>query len=207
MRLMSVGVALLVGVASWTLAEYLLHRFAMHVMAGRGHASREHLTHHARRNYFTTLGQKLAAAGAVVAVTFPLVALAGGVWVAASFCAGLAGASFAYEWLHFRAHTRGPRNSYGAWLRRNHFAHHFHDPRANFGVTSPVWDIVFRTHQPVALVAVPRRWTVGTMEWLTDETGEVRAELAHEYMIVGQDSMPHEKDDELAAFANVAPAA
>lgn len=203
----AVLIALAVGAVSWTLAEYLLHRFAMHVMAGRGHPSREHLTHHARRNYFTTLGQKFAAAGAVVLVTFPLVALATSVWIAVGFCAGLAGASFVYEWLHYRAHTHGPRNAYGAWLRRNHFAHHFHDPTANFGVTSPVWDIVFRTSRPVDRVAVPRRWTVGTMEWLTDDAGEVRSELAGTYVIVGSDPAAHDEDDEAAAFANVAPTA
>src|SRR5215208_2605466 len=34
------------GFALWTLAEYLLHRFAMHEMGGKGMMSREHLEHH-----------------------------------------------------------------------------------------------------------------------------------------------------------------
>ncbi|HEY4376860.1 MAG TPA: hypothetical protein VGM93_06865, partial [Acidimicrobiales bacterium] len=34
------------GFVLWTLAEYLLHRFAMHALKGRGIMSREHLEHH-----------------------------------------------------------------------------------------------------------------------------------------------------------------
>ena len=44
--------AALAGAASWTAAEYLLHRFAMHEMQGRGLASVEHLDHHADVTYF-----------------------------------------------------------------------------------------------------------------------------------------------------------
>ena len=34
------------GFVLWTLAEYLLHRFAMHDLKGKGIMSREHLEHH-----------------------------------------------------------------------------------------------------------------------------------------------------------------
>ena len=41
------GIALVAtGAFAWTLGEYLMHRFAMHAMKGKGMASREHLTHH-----------------------------------------------------------------------------------------------------------------------------------------------------------------
>src|SRR5205823_3210440 len=46
----AVVAAYLTGWFLWTFAEYLMHRFAMHEMKGRGMASREHLTHHAERD-------------------------------------------------------------------------------------------------------------------------------------------------------------
>ena len=48
----SLVVASLAGAASWTIAEYGLHRFAMHELRGKGLASREHLSHHADVTYF-----------------------------------------------------------------------------------------------------------------------------------------------------------
>ena len=62
-----------------------------------------------------------------------------------------------YEVLHRRAHTRPPRGTYGRWRRRNHFAHHFANPRRALGVTTPVWDLVFATRLPIERVRVPRR--------------------------------------------------
>ena len=45
------GLALLAtGASLWTLGEYLMHRFAMHELRGKGLASREHLRHHAERD-------------------------------------------------------------------------------------------------------------------------------------------------------------
>jgi hypothetical protein len=36
---------------------------------------------------------------------------------------------------------------YGRWARGHHFHHHFVDARVNYGVTSPVWDVVLRTRR------------------------------------------------------------
>ncbi|MCB1017658.1 MAG: hypothetical protein KDB10_21405, partial [Acidimicrobiales bacterium] len=35
----------------WTLGEYVLHRFAMHELHGKGIMSREHLLHHVRADW------------------------------------------------------------------------------------------------------------------------------------------------------------
>ena len=50
--------AALAGAASWTAAEYGLHRFAMHEMRGKGLASVEHLKHHADVTYFSPASKK-----------------------------------------------------------------------------------------------------------------------------------------------------
>ena len=83
-----------------------------------------------------------------------------------------------YEWVHRHHHTHAPKSWYGAWLRKHHFIHHFHDARMNHGVTSPFWDVVFGTYRSQDRVKVPRKFA---MDWLLDEQGNVKAAFADDY--------------------------
>jgi len=67
---------------------------------------------------------------------------------------------------------------YGRWARRHHFYHHFHDPKVNHGVTSPIWDIVFGTYHKPDVIRVPEKLK---MVWLCDETGEVKEPFRAQY--------------------------
>jgi sterol desaturase/sphingolipid hydroxylase (fatty acid hydroxylase superfamily) len=174
--------AVLVGAASWTVAEYGLHRFVMHEMQGRGLPSVEHLRHHADVTYFSPASKKIASAAVTSAIAFPVAtAVAGRRW-AGAFTAGLIAMYFGYEVAHRRTHTHAPRGSYSRWTRRNHMDHHFGASTQNFGVTTFVWDRVFATHAEPGVVTVPRRMAPA---WLLDEQGEVRAEYAGDYVATG----------------------
>jgi sterol desaturase/sphingolipid hydroxylase (fatty acid hydroxylase superfamily) len=59
-----------------------------------------------------------------------------------------------------------PVGWYSALIRRHHLHHHFRNPKANHGVTSPVWDHVFRTAETTELVRIPRKLAPF---WLTDD--------------------------------------
>jgi hypothetical protein len=199
--------AAVVGALSWTATEYLLHRFAMHVLRGRGLASREHLTHHADVTYFSPMSKKLASAAGTTAIAFPVTASIGGRRRATAFTVGLLGAYGVYEVAHRRMHTHPPRTEYGRWARRHHLHHHFGAPMRNFGVTSPVWDRLFGTNDTVRVVTVPRR---SAPVWLLDGAGEVRSEFAAEYRVPpprpdGVDRDSDAERDRDAAFANKAP--
>jgi sterol desaturase/sphingolipid hydroxylase (fatty acid hydroxylase superfamily) len=165
----------LAGWVAWTLAEYLLHRFDMHGRRGRGAMSREHLDHHAGRP-MVPVRSRHGWAGAV------LIAVAVGWWAVPAAGAGwLVGYAF-YDRQHWSIHARPPRSRYQRWLRRNHLHHHFACPAANYGVTLPLWDMVFRTYvRPQTPIPLPRSLATG---WLLDSTGDVRAELADEYVVV-----------------------
>jgi sterol desaturase/sphingolipid hydroxylase (fatty acid hydroxylase superfamily) len=201
----SLVVAALAGAASWTAAEYGLHRFAMHELRGKGLASREHLSHHADVTYFSPASKKLASAAGTTAVVFPLAsAVAGRRW-ATAFTSGMIATYFAYEVAHRRIHTRPPRSRYGRWARRSHLHHHFGAPMRNFGVTSPVWDRVMRTYDDPGVVTVPRRMAP---VWMLDDRGTVRAEHGEDYVVkdprAGASALGAEQD-RADAFANVAP--
>ncbi len=81
--------------------------------------------------------------------------------------------------LHRREHTHAGFGWYGRWSRRHHFAHHYSDARFNHGVTTPLWDLVFRTYRPVHTIRVPAKFV---MPWLKDPaTGQVRPEFAQTF--------------------------
>ncbi len=51
----------------------------------------------------------------------------------------------AYDWTHYYTHHFRPRRGLGKWLRTYHLRHHYHDPNAYFGISSPLWDLLFGT--------------------------------------------------------------
>ena len=77
----------------------------------------------------------------------------------------------------------------------------------NQGVTIPLWDIVFRTRYQPDKVSVPRRLA---MPWLFDEFGNLAAEFADDYEIIGTEQSTDERKasiDKARAFANLEPVA
>jgi sterol desaturase/sphingolipid hydroxylase (fatty acid hydroxylase superfamily) len=205
-NLLPIAVLFVAGLASWSLAEYLLHRFLMHSLRGRGKASREHLRHHAgveqaaNTTALSWLG--IFVVGAVV--FFPAGWLLAGVAGGAAMAVGWVVGYSIYEYLHWAAHQRAPRTRYERWLRHHHFHHHFGAPLKNHGVTSPVWDLVFGTFEAPGRIRVPRRMA---MVWLVDATGTVHPAFDDHYEVVGRANRDaaREARDADEAFANLAP--
>lgn len=206
MKPLIVLAALAAGAFWWFLFEYVLHRWAFHEMRGRGIGSREHLNHHVTAGWSLDPLMTLAWVG-VLLVGAGWGALVG--WLATptagwSFGCGWVAGYFFYEYQHAVAHLRGPRNRWERWLRKHHFHHHFGHPMANHGVTIPLWDHVFGTHEAPEKVRVPRRLA---MPWLLDESGEVRSEFAADYELVGAATTTDRQAgiDRARAFANLEP--
>ncbi len=174
-------VSFFVGVFAWTFAEYALHNWYGHVAKGRNEFSREHLKHHANNSYFAPTPKKVLVATMALAIVLPVAVLAAGVILGASFCVGFFLMYAAYEVVHRRCHTHAPRGPYSRWARKHHFHHHFASPKTNHGVTSPIWDLVFRTYEAPGQVRVPVKQPIA---WLTDpDTGEVKRRYARDYTI------------------------
>lgn len=173
------GLAVALGVIGWSLSEYGMHHWNGHLMKGRTMFSREHLRHHAEGDYFAPASKK-----ALMAVPVLVALASGSVWVAGlgpglTFAGSYLATYLAYEVLHRDIHARAPRTAFDRWARKHHLSHHFTNPKHNHGVTSPLWDHVFRTYEPVDRVRVPYKLA---MCWLLDpETDEVRPEHAGDY--------------------------
>lgn len=174
--------AVFAGVLTWSLLEYLIHRFLGHEPKTRPNPfAAEHIRHHSEGDYFAPSWKKALAAALFFAVLLWPVTAALGRALGLAYLGGLLGFYAVYEVLHRRQHTSAGYGAYGRWARRHHFAHHYSDTRYNHGVTSPLWDLVFRTWRPVETIRVPRKFL---MPWLKDPaTGEVRAEYADRFVL------------------------
>jgi len=192
------------GGVAWTAVEYGLHRFAMHELRGKGLASKEHLSHHADVTYFTPTSKKLLSAASTGSVVLPLTWATIGKRRAIAFTAGMLTAYAGYEVAHRRTHTHPPKNTFGRWMRKSHFHHHFGSPMRNFGVTSPVWDAVLGTYDRPGIITLPRRMAP---HWMLDDDGEVKTEYQSDYRAKGRLATdPKERArDRVDAFTNVAP--
>lgn len=144
------------GILSWTLIEYALHRFIFHYHArsafGRKLIYGAHLSHHenprATNRLFSGLLISLPIATAYLLLAW---ITTGSFHASAYLFTGLVAGYSCYEWLHFQAHHRRPRLRLFRYLRRYHLLHHYQTPEHRFGVTSPLIDLLFGTFRPVRI--------------------------------------------------------
>ena len=195
------------GAFLWTFAEYLLHRFAMHHLHGRGIMSREHLEHHVTSQWHFDVNHILSWTGMLLvgfAGFAPVAAWLAPWTIGIAIAAGWACGYFHYEARHALAHLRNPTTRYTRWVARHHFHHHFGHPMANHGVSVPWWDHVFGTYERPVHVRVPRRLV---LPWMLDDDGQLKAEHADDYVLVGS-ADPTDRTrqlDRARAFASTAP--
>jgi sterol desaturase/sphingolipid hydroxylase (fatty acid hydroxylase superfamily) len=64
--------------------------------------------------------------------------------------AGFAAGYLSYDILHYSMHHFRVKTGYLSFIRKYHWRHHVQTPELRFGVTSPLWDIVFGTR--------PKEW-------------------------------------------------
>ncbi len=125
------------GLLVWTLLEYLMHRFAFHGFA-------PHYQHHADPADRVYILAPLWLSTVVAALLWLLFWWIAG-WASGFLIAGVVAGYLAYEAIHLRIHGSHPGGPVLRALRKHHYYHHFADERACFGVTSALWDRVFRS--------------------------------------------------------------
>jgi hypothetical protein len=137
------------GFLLWTLLEYVLHRFMFHLPPDATFESKlkqfmVHGYHHEFPNDRMRLVAPLILSGPIAIVTACLYyVLAGKYWLMGF--AGTVTGYIAYDWIHYYTHHFRPTTRLGKYLRRYHMEHHYRDSESHFGISSPLWDWVFRT--------------------------------------------------------------
>jgi sterol desaturase/sphingolipid hydroxylase (fatty acid hydroxylase superfamily) len=142
------------GVLLWTFIEYVMHSEAFHRPTRWGPLrvyQESHLGHHDDPKDPTLIVARLSISLPLAVIIYALLALV--LWnvkLAALPFAGVAVGYLAYEVFHYGIHRwRKVR-----WLLRplvkHHLYHHYKDQTRCFGVTTTLWDWVFRTNRQPA---------------------------------------------------------
>ena len=140
-QLVSIAAVTLTGLVSWSLIEYLVHRFVLH---GIKPFSAWHTLHHDRPAALICAPTAFTAGLFVFLVFLPSLALGSG-WRAAALTLGVLAGYLAYAITHHATHHWHGKSR---WLKRRkrwHAAHHHVETNACFGVTSVTWDRLFGT--------------------------------------------------------------
>jgi dihydroceramide fatty acyl 2-hydroxylase len=149
------GAALVAGGwLAFSLMEYLLHRFAFHrafphTPGGRLEGFLTHGYHHHYPNDRMRLVMPPLIAWPLALVVWGVYRVALGPGVSGALFAGTLLGYVIYDCTHYYAHHARPRAGVGRWLRRYHLLHHHDRQGGRFGVSSPLWDLVFGTFHPV----------------------------------------------------------
>lgn len=139
------------GVLLWTFLEYLFHRFLFHMDEMLPEGQVYYLLHfllHGIHHFLPMDRYRLVMPPVMfAALSTPMVFLAHAVFPAA-IANGIIAGSFSmyvvYDTMHYALHhTKLP--SYLREMKRYHIEHHYKNYDLGFGVTSKIWDYVFRT--------------------------------------------------------------
>jgi len=137
------------GMLSWTLAEYILHRFVFHWSNETAWGKRIHFllhgVHHEYPNDKDRLVMPLLTSAPLAVIFYVLFVLTMGAAVGEPFFAGFVIGYLFYDGTHYFVHHFVPTTRWGKLLRRHHLTHHHADHDGGFGVSTPLWDVMFRS--------------------------------------------------------------
>lgn len=138
------------GVLIWTLTEYWLHRTLFHWIPDASWGEKMHFLLHGVHHQWPHDKYRLVLPpGASVPLFFLFLGLWRLVFGDAGWAvmAGFTTGYMAYDLLHYYVHHGRPKIRLLRKLQGHHMSHHFNKRYANkrYGVSSPLWDYVFRT--------------------------------------------------------------
>ncbi len=168
---MTSGLLLLIGIAMWSAIEYVLHR---HLFHPPDHVMREthdivarlapgdavipalpgwrhvvyfimHGVHHEYPSDSSRLVMPPGASIPLAVVFFVIFRLAVGPHLAPALFAGFVTGYLTYDTVHYAIHHRTMPTALGRYTKWRHYRHHFIDPGRDYGVSSPLWDLLLGT--------------------------------------------------------------
>jgi len=155
--LLPVAIGYVGGLLLWSLAEYLLHRYVFHYEPEPEWLQRVwyliHGVHHEQPQCKTRLVMPPILSIPLALLHYGLFVLVVGVlfraphWVAPLF-AGFITGYLTYDMVHYATHHLAMKWGFLKFLKRYHLLHHYKTPDDRYGISSPIWDVVFGTRPP-----------------------------------------------------------
>jgi sterol desaturase/sphingolipid hydroxylase (fatty acid hydroxylase superfamily) len=137
-----------IGMFSFTLAEYLMHRYLYHMEPSTESRKKFIYTVHGVHHEFPKDKDRLAMppllALLIITILYFLFEFVMGVYVFGFLPGFIIGYSL-YLFVHYAVHAFQPPKNFLKVLWVNHGIHHYKEPDKAYGVSSPFWDYIFRT--------------------------------------------------------------
>jgi 4-hydroxysphinganine ceramide fatty acyl 2-hydroxylase len=135
------------GMLVWSLFEYLIHRYLFHIISEKPRIQKIIYTMHGVHHEFPRDRERLfmppIPSFIIACIIFSsMYALMS--WDAMAFFPGFLLGYLIYGSMHYAIHAFAPPKFMKA-LWRNHHLHHYKAMEKGFGVSSTLWDIIFRT--------------------------------------------------------------
>jgi 4-hydroxysphinganine ceramide fatty acyl 2-hydroxylase len=135
------------GAIFWSLFEYVMHRYLFHLVAESQKAQKFiytlHGVHHEyprdRERLFMPPVPSLIVSSLIFIGMYYIMG-----WSALAFFPGFVFGYIVYGSMHYAIHAFAPPKYLKA-LWRNHHLHHYKAPDKGFGVSSVLWDLIFKT--------------------------------------------------------------
>ncbi|MBB2481937.1 sterol desaturase family protein [Bacillus sp. APMAM] len=161
--------AIVIGMAVYAFAEYLIHRFIFHMKPPKStlmlkFIKRIHYDHHVDpRNLKLLFLPVWYSLPNIVIISLLAFFVIQNVILTVAFAVGISTFLLYYEWTHYIAHKEYvPKTSWGKRMKKIHLWHHYKNENYWYGVTSPTFDKVFGTYKDHQ--AVPKSETARDLE-------------------------------------------
>ena len=141
-------ILVLAGIVSWTLFEYLMHKHLYHMLPTNKIRGWIQYNMHGMHHEYPKDKSRLAMPPlGIIVIAFMFLFLFRLIMddFAFGFTPGFLFGYAGYLCVHYIVHAFPPPNGMFKVLWVNHAIHHYKDPDVAFGVSSPLWDHVFRT--------------------------------------------------------------
>lgn len=136
------------GLILFSLVEYLVHKYLFHMITDTKIKEKIQYNFHGIHHEYPKDKDRLAMPPVVSIILSGLFFLAFRLIMGDFTYAFLPGIMFGYScylFVHYAVHAYQPPKNFFRILWINHGIHHYKNPEVAFGVSSPLWDYVFRT--------------------------------------------------------------
>jgi len=148
----NVALYFIFGLAFWTLAEYVLHRWVFHFHPTSEWGKRIHFIFHGVHHDYPKdrlrLVMPLSASIPMASIIYFFFYLFFSEYTLAAFFGGFLLGYLIYDECHYAMHHANFKSGWFKKIKDHHMLHHYSDPEKGFGVSSYIWDKIFDSGFP-----------------------------------------------------------
>lgn len=143
----------LLGLAVWTITEYLLHRYIFHYVPTSKWGLRLHFIFHGVHHDYPKDAKRLvmppsASIPLAVGFYFLFYWILGNTVKLYAFFPGFLVGYLIYDMMHYAMHHYNFKSNLMKKVKQHHMLHHYDDSTKGYGVSTAIWDVILRSNFP-----------------------------------------------------------